>query len=451
MYLEHFGLREAPFPITPHTEFFFPGANRGATLEALIYAITHDEGIVKVSGEVGSGKTLLCRMLVERFPANVETIYLANPTLTRDEIFHAIAEELRTPLPDSGAHQLVRALQQRLIEIHDAGRLVVVMIDEAHAMPAETLEEIRLLSNLESDHHKLLHIVLFGQPELDAHLRQPAMRPLKERITHNFALEPLRSSDIASYLMFRLRAAGYRGPDLFSPSAVQRISRASEGLTRRINILADKALLSAFSENRHFIDDRQAAAAIRDAQFNPIADHPTRPTTWIIAAVILVLIAGLAYFAGSHSTPGAPLAEAEASTPTVAEPPQAVPEPPSAPAPEDSASPPVAADDTGPSDRLAELLTASQDWLDSVPDTHYFIQLFNADAKRASEVSRFLENNALDAQQLRVYRSKLSGRDRFGVIYGDYPSAEEANADLARVARISRVSKPYIRSVSKLR
>lgn len=455
MYLEHFGLREAPFRITPHTEFFFSGANRGATLEALIYAITHDEGIVKVTGEVGSGKTMLCRMLLERLPADVETAYLANPSLSRDEIFHAIAEELHTPLPEGGTHQLLHALQQRLIEIYAAGRQVVLMIDEAHAMPAETLEEIRLLSNLESNRHKLLHIVLFGQPELDAHLRQPAMRPLKERITHNFALEPLRSGDVANYLMFRLRAAGYRGPELFTAGAIQRISRASEGLTRRLNIIADKALLSAFTENRQLIDDRQAQAAIRDAEFTPIADHPGRPATWLIASVVAVLIGGTAYLAGSRSTPGTALATAEASavhqeksSPAVAPPPPTPEAEPPAPPPQSS---PVAADDAVPADRLAERLAACEDWLKTVPDTHYFIQLFNADAKRAHEVSEFLDHSALDAEELRVYRSKLSGRDRFGVIYGDYRSADEARADLARIAKISRVSKPYVRSVSKLR
>ena len=155
MYLEHFGLREAPFRITPHTEFFFAGANRGATLEALIYAITHDEGIVKVSGEVGSGKTMLCRMLLEKLPKNVETVYLANPSLSRHEILHAIAEELKAPLAGKRAHQLLRALQDRLLAIYAAGNQVVVMVDEAHAMPPETLEEIRLLSNLESNRHKL--------------------------------------------------------------------------------------------------------------------------------------------------------------------------------------------------------------------------------------------------------------------------------------------------------
>jgi MSHA biogenesis protein MshM len=271
MYLEHFGLREPPFRITPHTEFFFAGANRGATLEALIYAITHDEGIVKVSGEVGSGKTMLCRMLLEKLPENVETVYLANPMLSRDEILFAIADELHIPLPDERSHLLLRALQERLLSIYATGRQVVALIDEAHAMPPEALEEIRLLSNLESNHHKLLQIVLFGQPELDLRLGETAMRQLNDRITHHFRLEPLRRDDVGVYLMFRLRAAGYHGPDLFTKGAIQRISETSEGLTRRINILADKALLAAFSDGVHQIDCRQARAAIRDAQFKPLS------------------------------------------------------------------------------------------------------------------------------------------------------------------------------------
>ena len=452
MYLEHFGLREAPFRIAPHTEFFFSGANRGATLEALIYAITHDEGIVKVSGDVGSGTTMLCRMLLERLPANVDTVYLANPSLSRDEILQTIAEELHMPLPDSRPPLLLRALQQRLIEIHASGRQVVVLVDEAHAMPAETLEEIRLLSNLETSRHKLMHVVLFGQRELDEHLRQPTMRPLKERITHNFALEPLRSGDIANYLTFRLRAAGYHGPDLFTAGAVQRISRASEGLTRRINILADKALLSAFSENRHLIDERQARAAIRDAQFTPLTDHPTRPARWVIAAAFSVLTAGLAYFATGHQTPGVELAVAEAATPVEHAPAiAATPPAPLSAAPSTTSPTPDPAPAAGERDVLAERLAASEDWLKTAPDTHYFIQLFNADASRTREVTSFLKTNALDARELRVYRSELSGRDRLGVIYGDYPSADAATADLARVAKISRIGKPYIRSVSKLR
>lgn len=455
MYLDHFGLREAPFRITPHTEFFFAGANRGATLEALVYAITHDEGIVKVSGEVGSGKTMLCRMLLEKLPDNVETVYLANPSLSRDEILYAIAEELQTPLPETRSHLLLRALQDRLLEIYAAGRQVVVMIDEAHAMPPETLEEIRLLSNLESNRHKLLHIVLFGQPELDDHLGETNMRQLKERITHNFALEPLRRSDIGSYLMFRIRAAGYHGPDLFTPGAIQLISKASEGLTRRINILADKALLSAFSENRHQIDNRQIKAAIRDAQFNPMRDGNARPMAWIAGAGAITLIAAVAYLAGSYtsaSTP-APVNSVVAPTPaaTDALAPATTASASTAATPSMPQTPPTPLPEKPPT--LAERIAASEDWLKNTPDNHYFIQLLSTDGNNARDVEIFLENNTgwLDPQQIRVYRSRLSGRERLGVIYGDYPTREAAYPELARLAKANPSGNPYVRSVSKLR
>jgi type II secretory pathway predicted ATPase ExeA/septal ring-binding cell division protein DamX len=267
MYLEHFGLKEAPFRITPHTDFFFGGANRGATLEALLYAITHDEGIVKVSGEVGSGKTMLCRVLMERLPATVETIFLANPSLSRDEILFAIGDELKLKLDKQRMSRVLRALQDHLLRLYGEGRRVVVLIDEAHAMPDETLEEIRLLSNLESNRHKLLQIVLFGQPELDEHLDTAGMRQLKERIIHSFRLEPLVHGDIENYIDFRMRAAGYRGPSVFTRDAIRLIARTSEGLTRRINILADKALLAAFAGGTHAVTAAEVKRAVRDSEF----------------------------------------------------------------------------------------------------------------------------------------------------------------------------------------
>ena len=459
MYLEHFGLREAPFRITPHTEFFFAGANRGATLEALIYAITHDEGIVKVSGEVGSGKTMLCRMLLEKLPEQVETVYLANPSLSRDEILFAIAEELHAPLPEGRVHLLLRTLQERLLEMYAAGRQVVVLIDEAHAMPPETLEEIRLLSNLESNRHKLLQIVLFGQTELDERLSETGMRQLKERITHNFALEPLHRKDIGGYLMFRMRAAGYHGPDLFTANAIQLISQSSEGLTRRINILADKALLSAFSESSHQIDSKQVKAAIRDAQFKPMRDGNAKPWLWIAAAAGIATIAGAAFLLGARNASNdlparaaPPVASTQPPAPVVGAPPAATmaqasePQPTAAPA----ATPPPA--DTAPPRTLADRIAATDDWLKKTPDSHHFIQLLNTDGASEREVESFVSSSErlIDPQQLRVYRSKLSGRDRLGVIYGDYPSREAASAALAKLPETIRSSRPYVRAVRKL-
>ena len=280
MYLSHFGLNEPPFRITPHTDFFFEGANRGATLGALLYAISHEEGIIKITGEVRSGKTMLCRVLIERLPVNVETIYLANPSLSRDEILHTIADDLRVSIEGRRTTVLLRALQEDLIKRYAAGKRVVVLIDEAHAMPLETLEEIRLLSNLESNRHKLLHIVLFGQPELDEHLALPNMRQIKERIIHSFKLEPLVRDDVTQYIEFRMRAAGYRGPSVFSAGALKTISQASEGLTRRVNILSDKSLLAAFADGTHQVTVKHARAAVRDSEFK---QRSRTRSVWAIA------------------------------------------------------------------------------------------------------------------------------------------------------------------------
>lgn len=307
MYLEHFGLNESPFRITPHTDFFFEGANRGATLDALVYAITHDEGIVKVSGEVGSGKTMLCRVLMERLPESVTIIYLANPSLSRYDILYAIADELCLEISDNARSTVVmRALHDHLIKAYGEGRQVVVLIDEAHAMPIETLEEIRLLSNLESNRSKLLQLVLFGQPELNDILARPDMRQLKERITHNFGLEPLVREDISQYLDFRMRAAGYRGPSVFATQSLKKIERSSLGLTRRINILADKALLAAFSSGNHQVGAKEIQAAIRDCEFSDATHGGKRERKvkvfWIsVAFVAVCALAGIAWLTVSQS------------------------------------------------------------------------------------------------------------------------------------------------------
>ena len=264
MYYNHFGLSQPPFRITPNTEFFYSGGNRGPILEALIYAIEQGEGIIKVTGEVGSGKTMLCTMLQARLPANVETIYIANPSVSPEEIVHAVALELQLKPPrDAGHLEVMQALHHHLLERHAQGKQVVMFVEESQSMPIATLEEIRLLSNLETAQSKLLQIVLFGQPELDDNLSEPRIRQLRERITHSFRLSPLKHDEIRDYLNFRLRAAGYRGPDLFSPAVVRAIAQASAGLTRRINLIADKALLAAFSENTHTLKLKHVTAAVR--------------------------------------------------------------------------------------------------------------------------------------------------------------------------------------------
>jgi len=283
MYLEHFGLKEPPFKITPVTEFFYSGANRGEMLNALIYAVSHSEGIIKVSGEVGCGKTMLCRMLLERLPTNIKAIYLANPSLTRDELLYAVADGLELDIEGQRVSVLIQNLQDNLVARHNRGEQCVVLVDEAHAMPSETLEELRLLYNLQIDKQKLIQIVLFGQPELNNKLEQNNMRQLKDRIVHHFNMQPISKKVIESYLMFRMRKAGYGGPDIFSSPAVSLISKASNGLMRRVNILADKSLLAAFVENTHRIESRHVLAAIRDSELTPDESGLNRKILAIIA------------------------------------------------------------------------------------------------------------------------------------------------------------------------
>ncbi|XLZ71725.1 AAA family ATPase [Massilia sp. SR12] len=268
MYTQHFGLHEAPFGITPNPAFFYSGNTRGEILSALLYAVTHGEGIVKVTGEVGCGKTMLCRMLEARLPAGVDVLYLVNPTLCPQEVLHAIAAELGLETGGRRSDEVVRALQAELIARHAAGRRVVLLVEEAQAMPLETLEEIRLLTNLETANSKLLQIVLFGQPELDEHLSLPHMRQLRERITHSFDVPPMPRDQIPFFLSHRLLAAGYRGPELFSQGAVRLIARASRGIVRRINVLADKALMAAFADDLPFVNSTHVRLAIEDSRYS---------------------------------------------------------------------------------------------------------------------------------------------------------------------------------------
>jgi type II secretory pathway predicted ATPase ExeA len=283
MYQDYFSLQRHPFRITPDTSLFFSGGNegRGVVLDAMLYAIESGEGILKVVGEVGSGKTMLCRMLEEQLPETTEVVYIANPNLSPEDILYAVAFELKLPVRrDTSKLLVMQQLQNHLLKQHGLNKKVLVIIEEAQGMPVETLEEIRLFSNLETHRDKLMQIILFGQPELDKNLSVRHIRQLRERITHSFYLTPLRVDQTAEYIRFRLGAAGCPCPRLFSSQAEWLIAKSSGGLTRRINILADKAMLAAFSENVLRLPEklgpdvppvilaRHVVAAIRDSEYS---------------------------------------------------------------------------------------------------------------------------------------------------------------------------------------
>ena len=437
LYLEHFGLREPPFRITPHTDFFFTGANRGPTLDALIYAITQDEGIVKVTGEVGSGKTMLCRMLLERLPADVESLYLANPSLSRSEILGAIADELGIPADGKTTHSMIRTLQDALVERYAAGKRVVIMIDEAHAMPAESLEEIRLLSNLESKATKLLQIALFAQPELDERLAANDMRQLRERITQHFNLAPLKAGEVGNYIDFRLRAAGYHGPNPFTARAVDMIARISEGLSRRINILADKSLLAAYSSGSHQVDAAEVKTAAQDARFAPIQQKTAGPVTPLLKLAIAVTMT---------ATLGALAFALWPSQPAAVAPPLAV----AAPAPATTSEPAIALADLPP--LTAQHAAQFDAWLPGAARENYFIQLTSRSAAHGDDIENFLARagKTLDPAALRVYRSGPPENVQIGIIFGDYPSRATAWAALRSLPQPIRRMRPYPRPVSTL-
>ena len=268
MYLEYFGLSKNPFRITPDVGLFYQGKDRGAILQMLCYAIQQGEGIMKVVGEVGTGKTMLCRMLPDAINDDIDWIYLAHPNLTPDQIVHAIAFEMEIETSnDEDKLSVMRKLQDFLLEKYHENRRVVLLVEEAQAMPIETLEEIRLISNLETAEQKLMQIILFGQPELDENLSKPKIRQLRERITHSVELAPFNSDDVQAYLNFRLRACGYKGPDLFNKDIASKIARNTDGLIRRINIIADKVMIIACSQNRHDFKNEDVNEALKDSEF----------------------------------------------------------------------------------------------------------------------------------------------------------------------------------------
>ena len=267
MYLKHFGLTELPFGITPDTSFTYSVQYHQEALNTLLLALNQGEGFVKISGEVGTGKTLLCRRLLQTLDDGWVTAYFPNPNLEADTLFLALAEELGVKdAVGLDKYHLVRRINLALLGHARAKKRVVVCIDEAQAMPIETLEALRLLSNLETEKRKLLQIVLFGQPELDVKLHRPEVRQLLQRIAFHYRLGGLKKNEIDNYVAHRLRVAGYRGDGLFTPAALRGLYRASGGIPRLINILAHKSLLSVFGEGRHVVKARHVRLARKDTE-----------------------------------------------------------------------------------------------------------------------------------------------------------------------------------------
>ena len=268
MYLGHFSLKEAPFSITPDTDFFYPHEGAQASLNMLLVALRSGEGFVKVVGELGCGKTVLCRQLLKTLHQEFVTAYIPNPDMGPEDLLRALAAELGTAVvPDASRHQILGALQACLLEHASAGRRVLVCIDEAQAIPVKTVESLRLLSNLETEKRKLLQLVLLGQPDLDDKLARPEIRQLLQRITFSEYLGPMAAKRVPTYLEHRISQAALDDAvdtRIFKPRAAMALAHYSGGVPRLINVMANKCLMLAYGEDTQRVTVDHVHLAAKD-------------------------------------------------------------------------------------------------------------------------------------------------------------------------------------------
>ncbi len=267
MYLKHFGLNEMPFSLTPNTQFFLNIGSHQEALNLLVVGLENAAGFIKIIGEVGTGKTILCRQLLNSLDDRYVTAYIPNPHLTPAGMRIAFAEELGVAVHrNQGQHRVLAKINERLIELAQQDKLVVLLIDEAQAMPEETIEALRLLTNLETETQKLLQVVLFGQPELDELLNRASLRQLKQRITFSYYLKPLDQESIERYISHRLSASGYNGAALYPKNTLKQLYRASRGIPRLVNILCHKAMMVAYGKGERQITPAFIRRAVADTE-----------------------------------------------------------------------------------------------------------------------------------------------------------------------------------------
>jgi len=266
VYLEYYGLRQAPFDITPNPRFLFHSGKHREAFNHLLYGIRERKGFVQLTGEVGAGKTTLCRAMLEQLDARYSTALILNPVLSGDELMKAIATEFGLDVRGKDRLETLATINDFLLKQALAGKEAVLIIDEAQDLTDELLEQVRLISNLETDDRKLLQIVLMGQPELRDRLNSYHLRQLRQRITVRYHLSPLTRAEVAQYINHRLAMAGSNGLPTFTTPAIWRVYAYSKGVPRLVNALCDKALLAGFVENSERITFRMVGRAIRNLE-----------------------------------------------------------------------------------------------------------------------------------------------------------------------------------------
>ncbi|MBU2882705.1 AAA family ATPase [Psychrosphaera sp. B3R10] len=293
MYLYHFGMRELPFSLTPNTNFYFGLPSHNEAMQVLMTALKTGEGFIKVTGEVGTGKTLLCRKLLNEMPDAFEVAYLPNPCLSPEEIRYAFASELGIKgLTRINQQQLSQKIQLKLVELNQQGKGVVLVIDEAQTIPWESFEALRLFTNLETESRKLVQVVLFGQPELDEMLASERLRQLRQRITFSYKLRSLNIDEMNAYVKHRMVMAGYQGANVFTPNALKAVFKYSTGVPRLANIICHKALMLTYGEGDHSVDKKHIVAAANDT--DGVIKSSRRNVWLLVFSVLLSCIAAVA-------------------------------------------------------------------------------------------------------------------------------------------------------------
>ncbi len=501
MYLEHFGLAFPPFRLACESALFFRGGERGAVLDTLVMAIQDGEACIKVVGDAGSGKSMLCHMLTQRLPENAQAVSLPRPEVEPHDLVHTIASALNLPATKTNERlEVLQRLHDHLRAQQAAGRPVVVLVDDAQNVPVATLEELRLLSRSDASHRQLLQIVLFGRPELDANLAKSGIRQLSHCITHNFVLGPLASDEVRDYLLFRLYAAGLRRPDLFTAAALSRIGRVTGGMPGPINVIAYKALLAADAEGAKSIDLPHVRVAEADAEFQ------RRDQGWnwrYAAAAVALLVMGAAgalllqRALTPASVPALPVAQeavaprsalTEPATPPalVAAPEASQPQPvapgvsavpaPAAAAPTPAVEPAAAATAavvaepalpaaasaaTGPepvetldaalgpvNHLLTQRIEATEQWLQQVDHHAYTIQLLTLERPGGALAAFLAEAERLKQEDnIYIYRARYGDKLRWGVLYGEFTGYTPAHEAVAQLPPLFQSYKPYVRGV----
>jgi len=446
MYERHFNLQERPFRNIPDTKMFFDGGGRGEILQALHYAIKTGEGIVKVVGEVGNGKTMLCRKLSESLPSNIEVVFLENPSLEPEYILHAVAKELGLPVSlDSNRFAVQQILRKYLLTQHAAGKRIVVLIEEAQCMPPRTLEEIRLMSNLETEDQKLLQLVLFGQPELNTLLAREDLRQLTERISYSLDLKPFSFNELQDYLNHRLRKAGCPTQDLFNIRVVKHIYKFAQGSVRRINLLADKTLLAAYAHNDTAITIKHARSAAEDCDYIERVGLGL-PMKMAIPAGLSIVIAMMLWLlptqdyeffnATKNKTEVAGVSDIE----TMAQ---------------NSHRFSSIRKLSNFNSVVTQRVTETMQWLEQAEGSQYTIQLMTSFVNDPSELRDLEKMLALtidpeDAKDFFVFHGTANGKSVYVVCYQVYSGVTPAKSAILNLPNVLKRYDPFVRSVSSI-